>query len=69
MIHANITRDPVPCQAGSNRLEQWKKQLSSTERDYFCRRAAQEAEAAQAASCCEARRAHEEMAKAYWLLC
>lgn len=70
MIHANVIRDPGPCQVGSNEtLEQCTKRLSSAERDYFHRRAAQETEAAQAASCTEARLAHEAMAEAYWLLC
>lgn len=70
MIHVNIVDDPGPCQAASNEmLERCTKRLSSAERDYFHRRAAQEAEAAQAASCTEARLAHEEMAEAYRLLC
>ena len=70
MIYANVIRDPGPCQAGSNEtLEQCTKRLSSAESDYFHRRAAQEAEAAQAASCAEARLAHKELAEAYRLLC
>ena len=70
MIHAKIIDDPGPEQAGPDEtLERCTKLLSSTERDYYHRRAAQEAGAAQAASCTEARLAHEEMAEAYRLLC
>lgn len=43
--------------------------MSSTERDYFHQRAVQEERAAEAASCNEARLAHEEMAVAYRFLC
>jgi hypothetical protein len=42
---------------------------SATERDYYCHRAAEEAKAANAASCGEARIAHEKLAAAYRLLC
>jgi hypothetical protein len=44
-------------------------QLSAADRDYFRHRAAEEAEAANAASCGEARMAHEGLASAYRLLC
>jgi len=70
MIHANIIEalgpDPV---RSDETLERCTNRLSSTDMDYFHRRAAQEAEAAHAASCSEARLAHEEMAEAYRLLC
>lgn len=70
MIHANIIEALGPDPARSDEtLERCTKRLSSTDMDYFHRRAAQEAEAAQAASCSEARLAHEEMAEAYRLLC
>lgn len=70
MIHANIIEEPGPSQAGSDEtLERCTMRLSSAERAYFHRRAGQEAEAAQAASCTEARLSHEEMAEAYRLLC
>lgn len=70
MIDAKIIEWPGREQAGpAEPLERCTKRLSSTELNYYCRRAAQEAGAAQDASCTEARRAHEEMAKAYRLLC
>ena len=70
MINANIIEDPGPDLTRSDRpLERRTHRLSSTERDYFRRRAIHEAEAARAAACSEARLAHEEMAEAYWLLC
>ena len=50
-------------------LGECARRLTEADRDYFRRRAAQEAEAAYAASCCEARLAHEELASAYRLLC
>lgn len=70
MIHANIIEvlGPEPARSDSSR-ERRTKHLSSTDRHYFHRRAGQEAEAARAASCSEARLAHEEMAQAYRLLC
>ena len=70
MNHANTIEGPGPDPARSDEtLDRSTKQLSSTEKDYLHRRAAQEAEAAQAASCTEARLAHEELAEAYRLLC
>lgn len=64
MMHANIveTRRPEP-------LGECVRLLSQADRDYFRRRADEEAEAAIAASCCEARLAHEVLASAYRLLC
>jgi hypothetical protein len=45
------------------------KQLSSSDRDYYRRRATDEADAATKASCGEARIAHEQLATAYRRLC
>jgi hypothetical protein len=64
MMHANIVET-----RGTETLGECVRQLSQGDRDYFRRRAAEEAEAANAASCCEARMAHEELASAYRLLC
>jgi hypothetical protein len=70
MAHAKIletrTRDqtlsdkaPTPC----------ARQLNPADRDYYRWRADEEAKAARAASCCEARLAHEGLATAYRRLC
>ena len=64
MMHADIVEA-----RGPESLGECVRQLSQADRDYFRRRAAQEAEAARAASCCEARLAHEALASAYRLLC
>jgi hypothetical protein len=70
LIQTTITEDPGPVWTGSGeKLAQRMEQLCSIDLDYFRRRATQEAEAARAVSCCEARLAHEEMAEAYRLLC
>lgn len=64
MVHADIVEA-----RGPESLGECVRQLCKADRDYYQRRAAQEAEAARASSCCEARMAHEEMAAAYRLLC
>lgn len=70
MIHAKLIEDPGSSPTGSNdAIEQSVMRLSPVDRDYYHRRAVQEAEAARRASCREARLAHEEMAQAYRLLC
>jgi hypothetical protein len=43
--------------------------MGSADVEYYRRRAAQEAEAARVAECCEARLVHEQMEEAYRLLC
>lgn len=63
-MHANIVETLRPEAPGER-----AKLLSQADRDYFRRRADEEAEAAEAASCCEARLAHEELASAYRMLC
>jgi len=63
-MHANIVETRGPESLGGCAIL-----LSRADRDYFRGRAAQEAEAAIVASCCEARLAHEELASAYRLLC
>ena len=70
MMHAKILETPDPSRAQSNdELAEYVKRLSSTDRDFYRRRAVQEDEAAARASCCEARLAHEELAAAYRQLC
>ena len=72
MMHAKIIETPTPeeIQAQADQaFAQCLEQLSSTDRAYYRRRAEQELEAVRSASCCEARIAHEELARAYRLLC
>jgi hypothetical protein len=64
MMHANIVKLPVP-----ELPDQCVRQLTAADRDYFRRRAAQEADAANLSSCTEAKMAHEELEAAYRLLC
>jgi hypothetical protein len=64
MVHANIVETRRP-----EVLGECARLLSQADKDYFRRRADEEAEAADAAYCCEARMAHEELASAYRLLC
>ena len=64
MVHAEIVEA-----RGPEALRQCASELSQADRDYYRRRAAQEAEAARASSCCEARIAHQQLATTYRLLC
>lgn len=63
MVHAVIVEA-----RGPESLGDCVGQFSEADREYYRCRAAQEAEAARASSCCEARMAHEELAAAYRLL-
>ena len=63
-MHANIVETRRPGAPGESAEPQ-----SQADRDYFRHRADEEAKAADAASCCEARIAHEELACAYRQLC
>lgn len=70
MMHAKNIETPEQSGPTSNdQFAECVKKLSSTDRDFYRRRAAQEDEAAASASCSEARLAHEELAAAYRQLC
>lgn len=72
MMHANIleTRAHDQDQVKSEKaFSHCVKRLNSADRDYFRRRAEEETEATRKAACCESRLAHEELARAYRLLC
>lgn len=70
MMRARILETPDKGRAHScEQTVKTVRQLSSSERNYYSRRAVQEHEAAAGASCCEARVAHSELAAAYGRLC
>lgn len=72
MMHADIvqTTTPDPPPARPEETLAWcTRGLTAADRNYFRRRAAQEAEASRASGCDEAKLAHEELATAYRLLC
>lgn len=70
MIHARIIKDPGPFHGTADEASgRGVERSGSADQDYFRQRADQEATAAQAATCCEARLAHEELAAAYRKLC
>lgn len=70
MMHAAIVKSPFPDTRRDRPDEgQCAKHLDKAEREYYHRRASQEAHAAREATCREARLAHEELATAYQLLC
>ena len=71
-MHAKILETPKPAESKAQPTRAFPPFPAKTEpadRDYYHRRLAQEHDAAQAASCHEARMAHEELARAYSLLC
>ena len=71
MMHAMILETPAPDERkgqSEKAFSQCLARLTPADRDYYRRRLAQEHDAARAASCCEARMAHEELARAYRLL-